>query len=220
MNSSTSSRFASFELLRIAVPGMYFTFLIFALIIAFELPYFLFESPFTSFLFFIVTSMLAGLSFYAKETPKKRKAFQSNQPSLFILNRSREISSARPLTEDEARRLYFYILNHHMPLAVHDKVFFFGMIYHIMINIRRTSFWFGILGFVGLIAEIVLTQYMTPVSIISVLLIWLVYFINVRYNKADRKMQENYLDQIFWLEMNKDIVERMILQRTHPAGAQ
>ncbi len=189
MNASTSSRFASFELLRIVIPGMYFTFLTFALIIAFELPYFLFESPFISSVFFIVTSLLAGLSFYAKETPKKRKAFQANQPSLFILNQSREISSATPLTEDEARRLYFYILNHHMPLTVHDKVFFFGMIYHIMINIRRTSFWFGILGFVGLVIQIVVTQYMTPVSIVAVLLIWLVYFLNVRYNKADRKMQ-------------------------------
>lgn len=217
MNNSTSSRFASFELLRIAIPGMYFTFLVLALIIAFELPYFLFESPFISSVFFIVTSLLAGLSFYAKETPKKRKAFQANQPSLFILNRSREISSATPLTEDEARRLYFYILNHHMPLTVHDKVFFFGMIYHIMINIRRTSFWFGILGFIGLIVQIVMTQYMTPVSIVAVLLIWLVYFLNVRYNKADRKMQENYLDQIFWLEMNKEIVDRMILQRTQPS---
>ncbi|MEW5799474.1 MAG: hypothetical protein AB1728_10775 [Bacteroidota bacterium] len=219
MNASTSSRFASFELLRIVIPGIYFTFLVFVLIIAFELPYFLFESPFISSVFFVVTSLLAGLSFYAKETPKKRKAFQANQPSLFILDRSREISSATPLTEDEARRLYFYILNHHMPLTVHDKVFFFGMIYHIMINIRRTSFWFGILGFIGLVVQIVLTHYMTPVSIVAVLLIWLVYFLNVRYNKADRKMQENYLDQIFWLEMNKDIVERMILQRTKSSGA-
>ncbi|MBI2427242.1 MAG: hypothetical protein HYV29_00315 [Ignavibacteriales bacterium] len=214
MNNSTSSRFASFELLRIIIPGIYFTFLVLSLIIAFELPYFLFESPFIISVFFIVTSLLAGLSFYAKETPKKRKAFQANQPSLFILNRSREIASAKPLTDDESRRLYFYILNHHMPLTVHDKVFFFGMIYHIMINIRRTSFWFGILGFIGLIIQIVVTQYMTPVSIAAVLLIWLVYFLNVRYNKADRKMQENYLDQIFWLEMNKDIVDNMILQRT------
>lgn len=211
---SSSSRFALFEFWRIIVPGIYFTFLVVVLAIAFELPYFLFDSPFVSLTIFFVTSLVAGLTFYAKETPKKRKAFQSNQPSLLILNRSREISSHKPLTEDEARRLYFYILNHHMPLTVHDKIFYFGMIYHIMINIRRTSFWFGVLGFLGLIVEIVMTNYLTPVSIVSVLLIWLVYFLNVRYNKADRKMQENYLDQIFWLEMNKELVDTMIRQRT------
>jgi hypothetical protein len=37
--------------------------------------------------------------------------------------------------------------------------------------------------------------------------VWLVYLLNVRYNKADRKMQENYQDQIFWLQMNNDVVE-------------
>lgn len=213
MRDIVPSRFATYELLRIIVPGVYFTFLVMVLIIAFELPYFLFEPAFILAIAFIVTSLIAGLTLYAKETPKKRKAFQSNQPSLVILNRSREISANKPLTEDEARRLYFYILNHHMPMTVHDKVFYFGMIYHIMINIRRTSFWFGIIGFLGLIIEIVLTNYMTPVSILSVLLIWLVYFLNVRYNKADRKMQENYTDQIFWLEMNKELVDSMIRQR-------
>ncbi len=215
MNNSSPSRFASFEMLRIIIPGAYFIFLIFALSVGFGVTLL----PFATWEFgpplFLLGSLVAGLSFYSKETPKKRKAFQANQPSIFILDRSREISSANPLTEDEARRLYFYILNHYMPMTVHDKIFFFGMIYHIMINIRRTSFWFGVVGIAALTGQIGMYQQTTIAAVSTVLLIWFVYGMNVRYNKADRKMQENYQDQIFWLEMNKDIVDKLIAQRTN-----
>jgi hypothetical protein len=39
------------------------------------------------------------------------------------------------------------------------------------------------------------------------ILIWLIYLLNVKYNKADRKMQENYQDQIFWLQMNEELIQ-------------
>lgn len=212
MENHSSSRFSSFEILRIIVPGLYFIFVIYILGSAFEVqlhPFDLWEIGLPTF---FVGTILAGLSFYAKETPKRRKAFQTNQPSFFILDRSRKLST-KPLTEDDARRLYFYILNHCMPVTVHDKVFFFGMIYHIMINIRRTSFWFGIAGIFGLIIQFTTKTYCTQSSLIAVGLIWMVYILNVRYNKADRKMQENYQDQIFWLEMNRDIVDSLISKR-------
>ncbi len=212
--SPSSSRFATFEIVRIVVPGAYCMFLIFAFSIGFGIDVQQFVPWGSGALLFFIGSIVAGLSFYSKETPKKRKAFQANQPSLFILNRSREISSADPLTEEDARRLYFYILNHLMSITVHDKIFFFGMIYHIMINMRRTSFWFGIAGIISLVVQIALYQ-QTSVSAVSiVVLVWFVYGMNVRYNKADRKMQENYQDQIFWLEMNKEIVDTLIVRRT------
>jgi hypothetical protein len=211
---NTSTRFSSFEIIRILVPGAYFIFLAYAMSTGFDFTL----RPFNVWEFglplFLLGSIVAGLSFYSKETPKKRKAFQANQPSTYILDRSREISSAAPLTEDEARRLYFYILNHLMPVTVHDKIFFFGMIYHIMINIRRTSFWFGIAGITALIIQIALLQQTTLHAVSVVAVIWFVYGMNVRHNKADRKMQENYQDQIFWLEMNKNTVDTLIIQRT------
>ncbi len=212
MNTS-ASRFASFELIRIIVPGSYSILLMLALYNAFNMSVW----PFVSLEFvlplFILGSIVAGLSFYSKETPKKRKAFQTNQPSMYILDRSRKLLPADPLTEDEARRLYFYILNHNIPITMHDKIFFFGMIYHIMINIRRTSFWFGIVGIIGVIIQIAALQQTNITAVSTVLIIWLVYALNVRYNKADRKMQENYQDQIFWLEMNKEIVDILIHKR-------
>ncbi|MFA6438983.1 MAG: hypothetical protein WCX28_06740 [Bacteriovoracaceae bacterium] len=213
MNSS-STRFAVFEILRIIIPGAYFIFLAYTMFVAFGVGLQPFATWEFGIPFFMLASIIAGLSFYSKETPKRRKAFQENQPSLYILDRSREIAAARPLTEDEARRLYFYILNHLMPVTVHDKIFFFGMIYHVMINIRRTSFWFGIAGIAGLIVHIALFGQTTIYAVSAIGTIWLVYALNVRHNKADRKMQENYQDQIFWLEMNKQTVDTLILQRT------
>ena len=212
--TGSSTRFAFFEIVRILVPGAYFIFLTYSVSLGFGINLYPFASWEFGIPFFFLVALIAGLSFYSKETPKKRKAFQENQPSIYILDRSREISSSHPLTEDEARRLYFYILNHHMPVTVHDKIFFFGMIYHIMINIRRTSFWFGVIGITALIVQIAATQLTTTPAVSVVVLIWIIYGMNVRHNKADRKMQENYQDQIFWLEMNKETVDTLIHQRT------
>ncbi len=213
MNSS-SSRFASFEFLRIIVPGTYVICIVFTFLTVFGIYSLQFKFSDLSVLIFFVGSILAGLTFYAKETPKKRKAFQTNQPSIFILERSRELTATKPLSEDEARRLYFYLLNHEMPITVHDKIFFFGMIYSIMINIRRTSFWFGLVGILALIIQVVSQSAFSQQAFASVVIIWVIYAVNVRYNKADRKMQENYQDQIFWLEMNIKKVDELIIQRT------
>ena len=95
-----------------------------------------------------------------------------------------------------------------MPSAFHEKVFFFGTVYHIMIQIRRTSFLFAILSLVCLAAltaaGIALLEQQGLISFC--IIIWLIYLLNVKYNKADRKMQENYQDQIFWLQMNGDLI--------------
>jgi hypothetical protein len=214
MTGTVQSRFVFFELMRIAAPGAYFMFITFFLITAFEIPLGPFQTPFLETALFLAGSIVAGLSFYAKETPKRRKAFQTNQPSTFILERSRTLSANRPLTEDEARRLYFYILNHEIPSNMHDKIFFFGTIYNIMINIRRASFWFGLLGIAGIVFQIALTANTTIYSVLATAVVWCIYLLNVRYNKADRKMQENYLDQIFWLEMHHELIDSLIIQRS------
>lgn len=209
----TPSRFASFEFLRIFIPGAYFILLVALLNKAFFGPNEYYTISDFLIPLFILASIVAGLSFYSKESPKKRKAFQTNQPSNFIVERSRKLFPDDPLTEDESRRLYFYILNHNIPITMHDKIFFFGMVYHIMINIRRTSFWFGVFGLIGIMVQIAMQQQTNIITVSTVSIIWMVYILNVRYNKADRKMQENYQDQIFWLEMNIEIVDSLILKR-------
>ena len=148
---------------------------------------------------------------YANETTKRRRAFIENQPSAFLQNIARRHSTAQLLDEAESRQLYFYILNHFMPAAFHEKVFFFGTVYHIMIQIRRTSFWFAILSLVFIGVQTASgTILIEQIGLISFcILIWLIYLLNVKYNKADRKMQENYQDQIFWLKMNEDILQNL-----------
>lgn len=199
--------------MRILIPGIYCTslFFFFAYVVFPEL-YSTVSQTFLWLLFFI-SSLVIGLTIYAKETPKKRKVFQTNLPSHFLAERSRTVSD-KPLTDDEARRMYFYILNHHMPITVHDKVLFFGMIYFVMINIRRLSFWFGIAGIAAVFFQYGTLGYISQNLILLTIMLWVIYFLNVRYNKADRKIQENYQDQIFWLELNLPIIDSLLQHRT------
>jgi len=162
---------------------------------------------------FVVLGFIAGLTLYAKESTKRRRAFQENQPSLYLKTKARAMSDIPVMEEEDAKQMYFYILNTHVPPIFHEKIFFFGTIYHIMIQIRRTSLWFSLLGTV-LIWVLALAGYQTSTGLLLfAIAVWLIYLFNVTYNKADRKMQENYKDQIYWLAMNDDLVETILRKR-------
>ncbi|MBW7887930.1 MAG: hypothetical protein H3C35_06170 [Bacteroidetes bacterium] len=208
-----ATKFSTFELLRIIIPGMYCTTIIVMFFYILNAELFNTISQNIFWLMFFAFSLVIGLTIYAKETPKKRKAFQTNLPSYFIAERSRSISNT-PLTDEEAKKIYFYILNQHMPVTVQDKIFFFGMLYSIMVNIRRLSFWFGIIGIAAMVIQYGFVGYISPSLLWFIFILWIIYFLNVRYNKADRKMQENYQDQIFWLETNLPIIDTLLKQRS------
>jgi len=212
---SSTTHFGWYEILRILVPGFYFVFLCYVYSAVFNLSIYPFDTWEIGVPTFFIGGLLAGLTLYAKESPKKRKAFQSNQPSQFILERSRRVKDAPAMDDNDARRLYFYILNHYMPEEAQEKIFFFGTVYHVMISIRRTSFGFGLVGLVLLIVDYTMKSHFELASVLPIAVVWLVYAVNVRYNKADRNMQENYHDQIFWLTMNTKLVDDLIAQRMH-----
>jgi hypothetical protein len=217
MNQSSSS-FGAYEAFRIIVPGYYFAalllFLVWAVSDAFGQGFFI--EGMRLLLVFAGVALIAGLTLYAKESTKRRKAFQENQPSLYLKTKARAMADVPVMEESDARQLYFFILNNHIPPVFHEKIFFFGTIYHIMIQVRRTSLWFAVLA--TLIAGAMVTQGAALRTLGGLLIFaavtWLLYLLNVRYNKADRKMQENYRDQICWLEMNNDLVESIIRKRT------
>ncbi len=205
--------FTMHEGLRVIIPGFYFA----TLLLLFYASYLwrLFPVAIPSGMagiLFLFISIVAGLTMYAKESPKKRKAFVENQPSKYLLEKSRTLKSGSPLTDDDARKLYFYLLNNHMPPTFHEKVFFFGTVYHIMILIRRTSFWFSVVSLIAValnLAQGIPLADQQPLTVLTISVL-IVYLLNVRHNKADRKMQENYQDQIFWLHMNNELVDRLI----------
>jgi hypothetical protein len=212
-----SSSFGAYESIRIFAPGFYFAALLMSYLWAGSwtlIPPLRLEGLPLLFVFLAV-AMIAGLTLYAKESTKRRKAFLENQPSLWLKNKARAISDLASLEDAEARRLYFYILNNHMPPVFHEKIFFFGTIYHIMIQIRRTSFWFALLSAATFAFGISTGSSLPDLRAMTVftIVVWFIYSLNVRYNKADRKMQENYQDQIYWLEMNEDIVESILRKR-------
>lgn len=219
MNTSPSSSFGLYESFRILIPGFYFTSLCAMFYLVFAMRYYApsFDPLFIIVLFLFIV-LVSGLSMYAKETTKRRRAFMENQPSAFLQNLARKYTAAQIYNDAEAKQLYFYILNNFIPTAFHNKIFFFGTVYHIMIHVRRTSFWFTILSITCIALQ---TAFGLPLAeqqgaIIFCILVCFIYLLFVRNNKADRKMQENYQDQIFWLQMNEEFIKGLI-QKSIPA---
>ena len=218
MNTSKTA-FGLHETSRVIIPGFYFTTLLFFLLWSFR-PGFLtnLADSIALTILFVFMTVVSGLTMYAKESTKRRRAFQENQPSLWLQNKARTMSKVQPLDDSDAQRLYFYILNNHVPPIFHEKIFFFGTFYHIMILMRRTCFWFAMLATAAVLSQLAMSVPLNEqqASIAFTLAVWVIYLLNVRYNKADRKMQENYQDQIFWLELNSDLVEQILRKRrTH-----
>ncbi len=213
MTNTQTSSFGLYETNRILIPGFYFTSLALLFYLAFISHYtvFNFETLWQviGILFLIIVS---GFTMYAKETTKRRRAFIENQPSAFLQEVSRRHSTVQALNETEARQLYLFILNNHISSTFHDKIFFFGTVYHIMIQIRRTSFLFAVFSIICVTIQSAMGINMADQQglIVFCLFVCLIYLLNVKYNKADRNMQDNYQDQIFWLKMNEPLIKELL----------
>ncbi|MGD0339799.1 MAG: hypothetical protein ABSB78_13545 [Bacteroidota bacterium] len=220
-HNHSSSSFGAYEGLRILLPGFYCVTLAWLYgVVAFNIDLY-FTGSSASTLLILVSGSIAGLLLYATEGSKRRKAFRENQPSQHILELSRTLNISPPIDEREAQRLYFFILNSYMPAPFHQRIFFFGMVFHVLTTIRRISLFFAIAGFFTLGTFAVTQQFdrVTPSLIVVILFLLFIYMINARYNKADRKMQENYQDQIQWLTMNQKLVLYIIQHREAPVPA-
>ena len=208
--------FGQHEWTRILVPGFFFTILLSLFYESFLTRYLPVRLDLLlSILLFAGFTLTAGLTMYARETPKRRKAFQENQPSQYLSAKLRTMKGMNLLDDAEAQRLYFYILNIHVPPAFYEKIFLFGTVYHIMVQIRRTTFWFALTGTLAALYQISAGIQLADQQglMVFTIAVWLLYVLNIRYNKADRKMQENYQDQILWLQMNNDLVEDVLRRR-------
>jgi hypothetical protein len=217
MNDSSGTHFGFYEIIRILVPGFYFS------VLFLFLGYFFLSRFFTIPIYgdiiavmLVFLTIVSGLTMYSKETPKRRKAFAENQPSTYLQELSRRIPSIQMLSDTDAKNLYFYILNHFIPPVFHEKIFYFGTVYNVMIQIRRTSFWFAVISAIIIAFDVSKGEELSELAgmLIFTSVVLLIYFLNVIYDKADRKMQENYRDQIFWLQMNEEIVDELFRKYT------
>jgi len=213
INQHFSPFFGRYEACRIILPGFYFSLLLVTW-------YFTFVSRFAQLELttagwiaaFTGIVIVSGLTMYAKETPKRRRAFTQNQPSQYLAAKARTMKDLPLLDDSGAQRLYFYILNNYVPPLFHEKIFFFGSVYFVMVQVRRTSFWFAL---AGLASMLVLSSMNISFPeqqglIVFTIVVGIIYLLNIRYNKADRKMQENYRDQIMWMEMNTPLIESIL----------
>jgi putative effector of murein hydrolase LrgA (UPF0299 family) len=214
----SSSGFGVYEGLRILLPGFYCVTLAWLYgIVAFDIDFF-FTGSSVSSLLILVSGSVAGLLLYATEGSKRRKAFRENQPSQHILELSRTVNVTPPIDEQEAQRLYFFILNSYMPAPFHQRIFFFGMVFHILTTIRRVTLLYTLAGcaILGTFAAVHRPEHITVSLIGLILFLGFIYLVNARFNKADRKMQENYQDQIQWLTMNQRLVLYIIQHHEAP----
>ena len=212
--------YGRYEAIRIFVPALYMALLLllflwasFARVLATEL------STGQTIALFAAAVLIAAMSLYGKEVPKRRKAFWTNQPSFYLSTRARTMKDMPLLSDEEARRVYFYILNSYVPDSFLEKIFFFGAVYAILITMRRITLWFASLGTLAIIAQLLQGSILAAMQALVLLTttLWLVYALAVYYNKAERKIQENYQDQIFWLQMNDQVVQE-VLEKTKSAS--
>jgi hypothetical protein len=167
-----------------------------------------------------MAGVIGGLLLYATEGSKRRRAFRENQPSAYLLELSRTLNVEPPLEETGAQRMYFFILNSYMPATFHQRIFFFGMIFHVLTTIRRVTLWFALLGIGILLVHFagLFPFYLSWPFIIATVLLAVLYLIILKYNKADRKMQENYQDQIHWLKMHQRLIIYLLTQNEAPSS--
>lgn len=206
-NKNQQTFFSKYEFIKIILPGTYFIFLMILTTEIFDIYFF----PFSEYQFIwpliLLGGTVVGLTLYSLDGSKKRRAFQLNQPSLYIQSRCKNILPNNPITEYEAEQLYFYLLNNFIPSVLHDKIFTFGMIFYVINTIRRITLWFciGSIILIGFSFDSIFGFFSYKGFFVA--LLWVVYFINSTYNKADRKMQQNYEAQIMWLQMNHSIID-------------
>ena len=211
-----NTRFASYETARVIVPGL--TFALLSALYAWSFLESRLAGPWpvgAQIAAFVFAVLASGLTMYSRETPKRRRAFQTNQPSSHLQQVARGLKGAEALSDAEARQLYFHILNHYLPPLAHDKIFFFGTVYHIMVHVRRTTFWFGLLTALSLVWHLSSGGTLSEVQglVLLCLTVWTVYALNIGSNKADRNMQESYHDQILWMENNRPAIEKLLRSR-------
>jgi hypothetical protein len=213
MRPSGRHSYGRYEAIRVLVPAFYLALLVLLFYWAYFSRAFSAElSPGQILAMVTFVVLAAAMSIYGKEVPKRRKAFATNQPSFHISTRARTMKDVPLLDDDEARRVYFYILNTYVPDSFQEKIFFFGTVYTVLITMRRITLWFAGLGTVAAIGEFTVGSVLAHEQGLMLLTtaLWIVYAMTVYYKKAERKMQENYQDQIFWLQMNDPVVKEVL----------
>ncbi|HEY4612057.1 MAG TPA: hypothetical protein VII11_03665, partial [Bacteroidota bacterium] len=100
MNQSSHTAFGVYEFFRITVPGFYVAALTVLLYRCFVQTFLIAQLHPAMLLFlFLFLIIVAGLTLYANETTKRRKAFLENQPSRYLSDKARTMKNMPLLDE-------------------------------------------------------------------------------------------------------------------------
>jgi len=146
------------------------------------------------------------------------------------------------LKYDERTRLYFYIFNNFVPQTFHEIVLFRGALYYCVTYVWLISGILGVVGFATVLMFGAVCMLRGPHSLwicgselvpeprricaliiysTSLTLIWLfLKYLNMgktdKLNRFDRMLTIIFRDQIEWLELNKPLVEHLLINRVDP----
>lgn len=237
MESVSKLSFGINETLRVIVPGYY---LLAALSVYFHVicskP--LAESFPDSFVA-IVAGLILGLILYSFNRPNRRDAYNRGLPSAELIERSKTLRGATALDKDQAKQLYFYILNNFMPQTFHEVVMVKGALYYCITYVREIS---ASLAFLGLLTAAVayihhcvrgawawswcgFDFFGTGWRVCGILLYTIIqivicfclgYHSSKKENRADAMLRGIYDDQIKWIRMNALLVDDLITRQKDP----
>jgi hypothetical protein len=239
MESVSKLSFGINETLRIIVPGYY---LLAALSLYLHVisPKLLVEGFPGSFVA-IVAGLILGLILYSFNHPNRRDAYKRGLPSAELIKRSKALATTDvpALNEDQARQLYFYILNNFMPQTFHEVVMVKGALYYCITYLREISASLALLGLLTAAVAYIhhcfqgvwawswcgFDYFVNGWRICGMLFytiaqfviyICLSYHSPAKENRADAMLHGIYDDQIKWMEMNSFLVDDLIIRQKDP----
>jgi hypothetical protein len=231
MESISKLSFGINETLRIIVPG-YYLLAALSLYLHVICPKLLAESFPGSFVA-IVAGLILGLILYSFNHPNRRDAYKRGLPSAELMKRSKTLKGATALDKNQAKQLYFYILNNFMPQTFHEVVMVKGALYYCITYVREISASLALLGLLTAAVAYIhhcfhgvwawswcgFDFFVNGWRICGMLLYIVVQFVTYvclwyhspnEENRADAMLHGIYDDQIKWMEMNSPLVNDLI----------
>jgi len=223
---SLPAQFASYEFLRILLPG-YFAFEGVVVYLWLFLPELLGALTTNGAFFgilFVLGGVFCGLILYAIDYPARRKIFKESRPlAQFVVDRANSCRYGCRLPKEELEKnahvMYWFVLDTRVPPQRRQRIYYFGSIYHIYSDIRLIMFVMIVGILTTLAAKSPSLQSCTSLRellsisqlplLVTAILTCALLFLTV-CNKGDLYWRDGLAGQLLWLKLHPEIVDELI----------
>jgi len=201
--------FGVFETFRILIPGY-----IAALCASWYIRLFIpsvtayLESSKLSAVTFAGFGLVAGLILYLHYIPHDTKSYRESQPSQYLLERAQQLGVG--MTAEEAKEIYFYLLNNYFPESFRERIFYYGNVYRVAQKTWLISIAFAVLAASTQICYCLLRSpnlhWKQQLVFLGILL--LSFFL--LFWRAEKHAIQILKGQIKWLQMRDKLVSSLL----------